>query len=560
MPALSAVRSVQNVLEAVETHKTYGARRPAEWNHDDQLLMSLGYKPEMRRNFNSLELFGVAFSIMSLVPSIASVFTDTLTAGGIGMTWAWLIASAFVMSVGLSMSELASSQPTSGGLYYWTYELAPKALKRPLSFLTGYANTLGLIGGTCSINYGFASLILSLPTIASDGEWTSTKYEQYGVFVAVTVCHVLCISLPTVVLSKFQTVCVILNLVLVFLVIIAVPIGGSNNGLLNSGKYVFTDSTNQTDWQYGWSFLLSMMGCIWTIGAFDSAVHTSEEATNAQAAAPKAIIMSIGMCGILGFGVMGALASVMPMDYSEIIDSWTGQPMAGLIWRALGKKWTLAIVSLMVVAQFGMGLSIIFAASRQVYAFSRDGALPFSNIIKYVVPKTGVPFFAGVFTATCACAIGCLTLINSTAALALFSLAASSNGLAWGLPILCKFIIGCRGDKEAWQHGPFYLGNFLSLANNALSIVWLTFVVFVLTMIPSTKAVDKDSMNYTVVINVSVWILSLVILYTLKRDFNGPKLNVNEGEVHEGEEIGESHSQETPEKVDNVRDVSPVEA
>lgn len=529
---LKAIKSVQNTITAIETHKTYGQRDPA-WQNDDELLISMGYKPQMKREFNTLELFGVAFSIMSLVPSIASVLTDGLTAGGIGMSWSWLIASVLIMSVGLSLSELSSSQPTSGGLYYWTYMLAPTKLKRPLSYLTGWTNSLGLIGGICSINYGFSGLIMSLPTISTDGKFTATKYEQYGVFVAVTLVHLGCLSAPTYIISKFQTLCVALNLILVFLVIIAVPIGAHSNGILNSGKYVFADHTNQTDWEYGWSFLLSMMACVWSIGAFDSAVHTSEEATNAQESAPKAICFSIGLCGILGWAVMAVLASAMPMDYSEIINSWTGQPMAGVLFNALGKKWTLAIVSLMVVAQFGMGLSIIFAASRQVFAFARDDAVPFSRYVKMVVPSTGVPFFAGCYTVVIACALTCLVLIDSTAALALFSVFTSSNGLAWGIPIACK-LYGSFRHPGRWTPGPFYLGKVMSIVNNIISLIWLTFIVFVLSMIPSTKHVNKDTMNYTVVINCFVWIFSLVMLYTVKRDFNGPVLDFT---VTEGEEV-----------------------
>lgn len=520
---LKAIKSVQNTLAAIETHKTFEQRNES-WRKDDELLMSMGYKPQMRREFNTLELFGVAFSIMSLVPSIASVLTDGLMAGAIGMTWAWLIASCFVMSVGVSMSEMSSSQPTSGGLYYWTYMLAPTKIRRPLSFLTGWTNSLGLIAGICSINYGFAGLILSLPTIASDGSYTPTKYQEYGVFVAVTVAHLACLYVPTFFISKFQTVCVVLNLALVFLVLIAVPIGAHNKGILNSGKYVFTDHTNQTDWEYGWSFLLSMIACIWTIGAFDSAVHTSEEATNAQESAPKAICFSIGLCGILGWAVMAAVASAMPKDYSSIINSWTGQPMAGVIFNALGKRWTLGIISLMVVAQFGMGLSLLFAASRQMFAFARDDALPFSRYAKIVIKSTGVPFFAGCYAVIIAWALTCLVLINGTAALALFSLGASSNGLAWLLPIVCKFY-GEFAEPGKWKPGPFYLGRKLSIMNNFISIVWLTFVVFVLAMLPTTKQVNQTTMNYTVVITCGFWIMAIIVLYTIQRNFSGPVLN-----------------------------------
>lgn len=47
---------------------------------------------------------------------------------------------------------MASAMPTAGGLYFWTHYYAAEKWKNPLSFLVGYSNTLGLIGGICSID------------------------------------------------------------------------------------------------------------------------------------------------------------------------------------------------------------------------------------------------------------------------------------------------------------------------------------------------------------------------------------------------------------------------
>lgn len=47
----------------------------------------LGYKQELRRNFTMLEVFGIAFSIMGLLPSIASTLTYAIPAGPVGMVW-----------------------------------------------------------------------------------------------------------------------------------------------------------------------------------------------------------------------------------------------------------------------------------------------------------------------------------------------------------------------------------------------------------------------------------------------------------------------------------------
>ncbi|KAG5340636.1 hypothetical protein C0989_000993 [Termitomyces sp. Mn162] len=84
---------------------------------DEELLASLGYKQEFKREFTPLEVFGVAFSIIGLVPSIASVlFYAIAFGGGPAMVWGWAVASVFILTVGISLAELGSAAPTSGGV------------------------------------------------------------------------------------------------------------------------------------------------------------------------------------------------------------------------------------------------------------------------------------------------------------------------------------------------------------------------------------------------------------------------------------------------------------
>ena len=84
---------------------------------DEALLATLGYKQEFRREFAALEVFGIAFSIIGLLPSIASVLVYSLPNGDpVAMVWGWAVASLGVLSVGISMAELASAAPTSGGV------------------------------------------------------------------------------------------------------------------------------------------------------------------------------------------------------------------------------------------------------------------------------------------------------------------------------------------------------------------------------------------------------------------------------------------------------------
>jgi hypothetical protein len=65
-----------------------------------------------------IEVFGIAFSIMGLMPSIASTLSYSIPAGPAGMVWGWFLASMFIFFVGLAMADLGSAMPTSGGLYW----------------------------------------------------------------------------------------------------------------------------------------------------------------------------------------------------------------------------------------------------------------------------------------------------------------------------------------------------------------------------------------------------------------------------------------------------------
>lgn len=69
------------------------------------------------------------------------------------MIWGWGLASFFVMFVALSMAELCSAMPTSGGLYYWCAKLAPPKWSAAACWITGWANVTGQVALVCSIDY-----------------------------------------------------------------------------------------------------------------------------------------------------------------------------------------------------------------------------------------------------------------------------------------------------------------------------------------------------------------------------------------------------------------------
>ena len=372
-------------------------------------------------------------------------------------------------------------------------------------------------------------MFLSVIVIARDGAWTPSNGTIYGVFLACVLCHGILASTLSRVMGKLQTVFVVFNFALIVATVIALPVGKA--GARNSASFIFAQTANLTTWPTGWAFMLSWLSPIWTIGAFDSCVHMSEEAANATKAVPYGIIMSIGSCWLFGFILVITIAATINPDLDAVLKSPFGQPMAQIYFDAVGKNGTLFLMSLLMIVQFLMGVSIVVAASRQSWAFSRDGALPFSKFFRPISARFGhIPLRTVWGCVFLAAILGLLSLIAPAAAQALFSLAVAGNNLAWGLPIFARVVWG----QHKFRPGPFYTGDRFSVPIAWTAIAFLVFGI-VLSMFPvGGPNPDKESMNYTVVINSAVWGGALLYYYVDARKwFTGPKITVDADELSE---------------------------
>jgi amino acid transporter len=59
------------------------------------------------------------------------------------MSIGWLIVCFMTFFVGLSMAEIVSSIPTSGGPYFWAAMLAPHSYAPFFAWVTGWFNFVG---------------------------------------------------------------------------------------------------------------------------------------------------------------------------------------------------------------------------------------------------------------------------------------------------------------------------------------------------------------------------------------------------------------------------------
>ncbi|SJL00755.1 related to UGA4-GABA permease-also involved in delta-aminolevulinate transport [Armillaria ostoyae] len=475
-------------------------------DNDEGLLSRLGYKQELKRHFTPLEICGFAFSIIGIVPSFTSVLIYGIPNGGaFAMVWGWTVCSIFIAAIALALADLASAAPTSGGLYYWTFMFSSEKWRRFLCWIVGYSNTISNVAGNASVNWACAVQIMAAVSIGSDLAFQATIPQTFGLYCALTLCHCLICSLNLSFMARLQTLFVIMNVLLFFVIIIGIP-AATPQEFRNDAKFAFEDFTNVSGWPNGFAFILSFLFPLWGVGGYDAAVHMSEEATNASIAVPVAIVLSTLSATILGWAMNISLVFCMGRDYQTIIDSPIGQPMATILFNSFGKTGTLVVWSFVILTQFAISTNQMMTSSRQIFAFSRDGGLPLSRWVYYVDPRTRIPTHAIWFGTCWSIILGCLAFAGDNAIGAVFSLGVTGQYVSFCIPMSARFLGG-----KTIKPGPFRLGR-LSLPITTIAVTWMTFMTVVF-MFPLTPSPGVGNMNYTTDFAGGVLVLATIYFY-----------------------------------------------
>ncbi|THH31098.1 hypothetical protein EUX98_g3095 [Antrodiella citrinella] len=508
---------------STEDDSLYSVRRA-----DDVLLANLGYKSEFRREFSLFETIAFAFSIMGVVASVTSTYSFGLfsgdnsalpsgsSGGHVGMVFGWLIPCLFVMPIAASMAELASAMPTSAGLYYFSAKLAPPKYAALASWITGWANITGQVTLVCSIDFTCAQMITTALAVGSDGAITLGSGPTFGILLAILFTHGIVCSAATSVLARLNIFYVIVNIGTTFAAIIALLVCSKNNGQRVSTAYAFTMFENNTGWaNNGWAFLLAFTAPMWTLTGYDSAAHIAEETAGAARAAPIAILTGVGLTASLGW-LLYIAASYATFSVAEIIQTDLPLPMGQLFLNTLGKRGMLALWSLIIVVQYVTGAAQGVDASRVVFAFARDNALPGSRWWKKMNPYTQTPVNAAWLVMVLSGVCGVLGFSEA----ALSSLAgAAVVGLytSYAVPIFLRITSG----RDKLVPGPFSLGRWY-IPIGIVAVSWVAFIV-VLLLFPSGSAPTAKTMNYAVVIVMAVFIFaSFSWVVSARKWFHGP--------------------------------------
>ena len=111
----------------------------------------------------------------------------------------------------------------------------------------------------------------------------------------------------------------------------------------------------------------------YTITGFDASAHVSEETGGASKAAAKGMWQSVAFSAVGGWLLL--LSFLFAATDVEALNKAGGFAPA-IFESALSSGWAQILMIITCVGQFFCGMSCVTAASRMLFAFSRDRAVP----------------------------------------------------------------------------------------------------------------------------------------------------------------------------------------
>lgn len=452
---------------------------------DEERLRQLGYSQVLDRRLSGFSNFAVSFTIISILAGCLTLYGFGMNTGGPAMiVWGWAAVGLMTLFVGLSMAEVCSSYPTSAGLYFWAHRMAPPRTAAAWAWFTGWFNVLGQVAVTAGIDFGAASFLNAY--LALQFGFASTPAHTVALLAGILVLHGVVNTFGVRLVGVINRVSVWWHLTGVVIIVVALSLVPDHH---RSPGFVFGKFVDNTGWHSAFYVgMLSLLVAQYTFTGYDASAHMTEETNNAAVAGPRGIVRSIWVSWIAGFVLLVGLTFAI-QNYDGELHSPTGVPPAQIFIDAVGEAGGKLLLLIAIGAQLFCGMASVTANSRMIYAFSRDGALPFSRVWHHINPNTRTPTNAVWLATFGALVLGLPYLVNTTAYAAVTSIAVIGLYIAYVIPTFLRLR---RGD--AFERGPWHLGG-ASRVIGTIAVIWVLFIT-VLFMLPQVHPVTWGTFNY----------------------------------------------------------------
>jgi amino acid transporter len=371
---------------------------PGEPTDDADHLASFGYRQELRRSLSFFSNFGVAFTYLSPVVGIYSLFALGIGTGGPRYIWTIPVVVVGQLLVSLVFAELGSSYPLAGALYQWSRRVVGPSY----GWWVGWIYAWALIITVASVDTGVTSYAITLIN-----NWFGTSFSISSPNV-IFVCTVVLIAIQaainiigvnyTALIARWGVWVEVLGTFGVF-VLLGVAGFHHSGGFLNRTLGTTRASTNPFGVGFGGSWfpgaaLIAVLANVYIFYGFESAGDIAEEVVDARRRVPRAMVTTMIVGGITSFVLVAGLSLAIPgTNLSKVIVGGVPYIISSNVHSSALADTVLVFICL---AFFSCGLSVQAAGSRVLFSYGRDDQLPGSAALKRISRRFRTPVVAVV--------------------------------------------------------------------------------------------------------------------------------------------------------------------
>lgn len=369
------------------------ATAPSATGGDDARLESLGYRPQLNRVLGLFANFAVAFTYLSPMVGIYSLFVLGVGTGGPAYIWLTWVPVIGMLFVALVFGELASHYPIAGALYqYSKFSVGPK-----YGWFVGWFYGIALLITVAAVDTGVVGYVTALTDNWFGWKLDPTDHQTILVITVILLAIQTTLNITGAkVMGRVAQFGVYVEIVGTVGIAVILAIHGFHHGLgfLFTTQNVQNVASNPLGLDFGghWltgAALIAVLAPVYIFYGFESAGDISEETKDAGRQVPRAMRHALIWGGVSSFILIAALLLAMPA--TDPVGATVKGGGVPFILGQLGSGLQDFLLILIIFAFFSCGTSIQGAGSRLAFSYARDGALPGSRWIARVNPRFKTP-------------------------------------------------------------------------------------------------------------------------------------------------------------------------
>lgn len=411
---------------------------------------------QLRREFSLWSAFAFAFAFISPIVALYAIFGLALSAAGPSFWWGFLLVFGGQFLVALVFAMLVSRWPLEGSIYQWSRRL----LGNGYGWFAGWAYMWTLVIAMATVALGAAGFVANIVGIEA---------PSGGVQAMIALLILLGGTAVNLIgrgaLKLFMTASIIAE------VIGSVGLG---TWLLlfhrhNSLSVLFTGGGADIDFfaYLSGPFLLAVAFIGFSFVGFESAGSIAEEVHEPRRHLPKAVLFSLGFIAlVVAYSSLAIILAVPDLD--AVAEGAVEDPVYETLTDALGPGIAKPVQVMFVIGFLASFLALQTSASRVIWAYARDGALPASAALSRLRGQARIPVIAILITTVVGAALFALSIVAGDVYTLMVNFTSGGFYLAFLFPLI-GFLVALV--RRQWTPARFSLGAW-TLPVAATAVVW----------------------------------------------------------------------------------------